>query len=761
MKKILSVILSVALIISAIAVTGIVGASAASADNSPQSLVGRKFTGFDAENWTAYSADSVSDGKLNSVDGKSTNTAQTVGNYTLGNCFDMSFNVQFTNSYNNYYGEYVSVSVGPLEFRISNVSGSAAYTAALIANGSSVAAADLGSTPNGAYTVSYSNGKVSAALDGSTLEWTVGDQTGLSSADISDIVLTNQKIKAVVQNNYCPAGNRYIADLAIYGGANGDFDGDSTVSSFDALVSRQALLGLHGDGAEICDVNHDGSVDSSDYLSVKQHILGLSLLSGYEKNPVNIMCVGDSITAGTGSLGAWRYGLFEMLYGYGASFRLVGKNTTVADFRLPDGYCGYSATGGYTTQNIVDNLTDYLNRDFDVFAIQIGYNDYGHGVETEQSLANYHTILDEVYAKNPNALVYVSTMCPCASYVGNLDWLNQGINPYLPDLVNEYAAKGYSIKYVDNNTGMGWVASDFPATDVVHPNDNGLRRIATAFYNAMKDDVKALDLGISFSYDPSVHVEGINVDANSVSIEVGAAKSVNATVSPSNATVHTVLWASDDESIATVTDNGRIAGKAVGSTTVTATSLDGKFVQNITVTVTPSTEAEGTALFSESFTNLDNWTASEGSDFSTSWIKACIANLSSPEGTLTTNNTYAYNNGFKLEFKYGVSTNEKSYGDDFYGSLSYAGFEIRAIDVNRKLALYYNGTLLGIYSSVATVTPVQFTLTYKDGIASAAIDGEVVVSAAVAAESNESEIVYTHKQKWRKCVLSDLKLSTY
>lgn len=79
---------------------------------------------------------------------------------------------------------------------------------------------------------------------------------------------------------------------------------------------------------------------------------------------------------------------------------------------------------------------------------------------------------------------------------------------------------------------------------------------------------------------------GINLPSDELSLQVQATTKVNASVLPSNATLSSLLWFSDDESIATVDSNGVIKGIAKGSTTITVMTQDLKHEAKIKVEVT-------------------------------------------------------------------------------------------------------------------------------------------------------------------------------
>lgn len=79
-------------------------------------------------------------------------------------------------------------------------------------------------------------------------------------------------------------------------------------------------------------------------------------------------------------------------------------------------------------------------------------------------------------------------------------------------------------------------------------------------------------------------VTGVNLNKDATTIAVGATETLTATIVPENATVQTVTWSSDDDTIASVAD-GVVTGVAAGSATITVTTTDGSFTDTCTVTV--------------------------------------------------------------------------------------------------------------------------------------------------------------------------------
>ncbi len=84
--------------------------------------------------------------------------------------------------------------------------------------------------------------------------------------------------------------------------------------------------------------------------------------------------------------------------------------------------------------------------------------------------------------------------------------------------------------------------------------------------------------------DP-VPVESITLNEAKTDFDKGNTFQLTANVLPNNATDKSITWTSNDESIATVDANGLVTGVKNGTTTITATSKDGKVQTSCTVTV--------------------------------------------------------------------------------------------------------------------------------------------------------------------------------
>ena len=82
-----------------------------------------------------------------------------------------------------------------------------------------------------------------------------------------------------------------------------------------------------------------------------------------------------------------------------------------------------------------------------------------------------------------------------------------------------------------------------------------------------------------------VPVESMKMNKKSVKLDVGESFTLETKVSPAKATVKTVKWYSEDESIAVVDENGIVTAKNQGEVTVYALSDDGYYRSTCEVTV--------------------------------------------------------------------------------------------------------------------------------------------------------------------------------
>ncbi|HCG66225.1 MAG TPA: hypothetical protein DEW37_06345 [Oscillibacter sp.] len=82
-----------------------------------------------------------------------------------------------------------------------------------------------------------------------------------------------------------------------------------------------------------------------------------------------------------------------------------------------------------------------------------------------------------------------------------------------------------------------------------------------------------------------IPVTGVSLDESSITLDVGGNQTLTATVAPEDATNKKVCWSSDNEAVATVSEDGVVTAVAGGTAVITATTHDGLFTATCTVTV--------------------------------------------------------------------------------------------------------------------------------------------------------------------------------
>lgn len=85
--------------------------------------------------------------------------------------------------------------------------------------------------------------------------------------------------------------------------------------------------------------------------------------------------------------------------------------------------------------------------------------------------------------------------------------------------------------------------------------------------------------------DDSVGATGVILNKENISLKTGESETLNAVVSPNNATNKSVIWSSADNTIATVDNSGKVTAVKKGTTTITVTTEDGGFADSCEVQV--------------------------------------------------------------------------------------------------------------------------------------------------------------------------------
>ena len=113
-----------------------------------------------------------------------------------------------------------------------------------------------------------------------------------------------------------------------------------------------------------------------------------------------------------------------------------------------------------------------------------------------------------------------------------------------------------------------------------------------------QDQSKIQTVNITVNTGVYIPVTSVSLDVLSLNMKVGETFSISATLMPVNASNTTVTWASSDNSIATIDNNGVVTALKSGTSTITCTSVDGSYVATCVVTI-KANNTDLTTLFTQ------------------------------------------------------------------------------------------------------------------------------------------------------------------
>ena len=233
----------------------------------------------------------------------------------------------------------------------------------------------------------------------------------------------------------------------------------------------------------------------------------------------------------------------------------------------------------------------------------------GTSTVTVTTVDGYKTAQCAVTVKEPP--VTIPNYVLHGLYYGETDWTDKPMvnNPYS---TTEYMIQGVTLHeddefkihmYGDTWYGYSAVKSSTKSGLVTAAaSDDNIKVLTTGVYDIYCDynesDGGHIYIGRmdeTTSTPSNVSVSGISLSNSGKYLLVRNEFTITATVYPSNATNKEVTWTSSDTSIATVSSNGRVVASVnskVGSTTITAKTVDGNFTATCIVYVSTSQYAD-------------------------------------------------------------------------------------------------------------------------------------------------------------------------
>ncbi|MEU4531666.1 cellulose binding domain-containing protein [Micromonospora ureilytica] len=189
---------------------------------------------------------------------------------------------------------------------------------------------------------------------------------------------------------------------------------------------------------------------------------------------VRVMPLGDSITDGFNVPGGYRIELWQRFTSGGYRIDFVGSQFNGPASLGDHDHQGHS---GWTIAQIDANVVNWLRATNPrTVLLHIGTNDmYG---DTSGAPSRLATLVDRITNTAPTADVFVATIIPKSGADNQV----RGYNAAIPGIVQSRAAAGKRVHLVDMYGAL--TLSDL--ADGVHPNATGYRKMAAAWYDALR-----------------------------------------------------------------------------------------------------------------------------------------------------------------------------------------------------------------------------------------------------------------------------------
>jgi uncharacterized protein YjdB len=158
-----------------------------------------------------------------------------------------------------------------------------------------------------------------------------------------------------------------------------------------------------------------------------------------------------------------------------------------------------------------------------------------------------------------------------------------------------------SYEVYSDNTQVATVTNKLSASFVIQAAGPGTTTITVTSASNKSEYVDVTVTGGGGGGGGAISVTGVSLNAAQTTLAVGGAQQMlTATVSPADATNQNITWTSSSPSVASVSSQGIVTPLAVGTTTVTVTTVDGGKTASCLVTVAATTTAVTGVSFVES-----------------------------------------------------------------------------------------------------------------------------------------------------------------
>lgn len=142
----------------------------------------------------------------------------------------------------------------------------------------------------------------------------------------------------------------------------------------------------------------------------------------------------------------------------------------------------------------------------------------------------------------------------------------------------------YSFYLFSSNNKLTWSSID---ENIASVDQNGIiygKKVGNTkiLVSTLKGDAKLIDINVTNDLVP---VNNVSLDNVLMSMELGQEYYVNAIIEPSNATNQSLKWNSSNSKVISVNEYGKITAVGEGKSTLTVSSVDGNYHDEVTISV--------------------------------------------------------------------------------------------------------------------------------------------------------------------------------
>jgi lysophospholipase L1-like esterase len=236
------------------------------------------------------------------------------------------------------------------------------------------------------------------------------------------------------------------------------------------------------------------------------------MLTVYNKQTINILPLGNSITNGTSVYNSYRRSLWQMLHQANYNFDFIGswdKQHMGAAYPIPDFDLDNDGHSGWTAHHLLEppdwdkqrgNLDLWLKSYIpDVVLMELGTNEVFQCTDGAIAMNDLSIIIDKLRLNNGSVKILLAQIPPLGKkwapqkLCGNDISYEQAIKLFNPAVLQFAESKTTSespVIIVDQFTGIN---PDTDMYDDIHPNEIGEKKMAERWFNAMKPFLKKLN----------------------------------------------------------------------------------------------------------------------------------------------------------------------------------------------------------------------------------------------------------------------------